>query len=197
MATDFKIDVVDIEREIERKIVTILRFLFSADKDFRYSEDNMETRISIGTDYPNEETPIQIPHLIISGITYSFDMGNSLFQNYANPVFNEDGVNVGHRYINTIPFSYQLNCYGENYESRNLANRVLNYITFVGKPAFNSLNVRTLRAEKGNTTPSSQFPKKFHTAIIASGVYEWAGVVQALDESKLHLLKSITFNNTD
>ena len=197
MSNDFKIDVVDIEREIEKKIVTILRFLFGADRDFRYSDSEKETRLCIGTDYPSEETPMMIPHLIISGITYSFDMGNTIFQNYANPVFNKKGVNVGHRYINTIPFSYQLNCYGENYESRNLANRTLNYITFVGKPAFNALNVRTLRADKGNTTPSSQFPKKFHTALTVSGIYEWAGVVQALDENKLHLLKSITLNNTD
>jgi hypothetical protein len=197
MSNDFKIDVVDIEREIEKKIITILRFLFNADKDFRYSDDDKETRLCIGTDYPNNETPMEIPHLIISGITYSFDMGNSIFQNYANPVFNDDGVNVGHRYLNTIPFSYQVNCYGENYESRNLANRALNYITFVGKSAFNALNVKTLRAEKGNTTPSSQFPKKFHTALIVSGVYEWSGAIRALDESKLNLLKSITLNNTD
>ena len=197
MSNDLKIDVVDIEREIEKKIVTILRFLFSVDKDFKYSDDDAQTRICIGTDYPMGENPMQIPHLIISGITYSFDMGNTIFQNYANPVFNQQGVNVGHRYINTIPFSYQLNCYGENYESRNLANRTLNYVTFVGKEALNSLNVRTLRADKGNTTPSSQFPKKFHTALSVNGIYEWTGTIQALDESKLHLLKSITLNNTD
>lgn len=197
MDNDFKIDVVDIEREIEKKIITILRFLFSVDKDFRYSDNERDTRLCIGTDYPSEEAPMRIPHLIISGITYSFDMGNSIFQNYANPIFNDLGVNIGQRYLNTIPFSYQVNCYGENYESRNLANRTLNYVTFVGKSAFKALNVTTLRAEKGNTTPSSQFPKKFHTALIVSGVYEWSGIVKALDESKLHLLKSITVNNTD
>lgn len=191
---DTLIEVLDIEREIEKHIVAILRFLFSFDKDFTYSDDDFATKLCIGTDYPSNKAPMMIPHIVISGITYSFDMGNFLFQNYSNPVFNQSGVNVGHRYLNTIPFSYQVNCYGENYESRNLANRALNYITFVGAPAFNKLDIRTLRAEKGNTTPSSQFPKKFHTALSVNGIFEWQGTVKALDEDKLHLLESINLN---
>ena len=184
------IDTMDIEREIEKNIITALRFLFSANKRFRYDEKDSKTRVCLTTDYVETEAPLKLPHIVLSGITYSFDMGTSFFNNYSSPIF-KDGVNVGHKYINIIPFSYQLSCYGENYVSRDLANAVLNYVTFAGIPAFRALNIRTLRADKGNTTPTSQFPKVFHTAVSVSGSFEWQGEVTAIDETKLNILKSI------
>ena len=194
MIRDTIIDVMDIEREIERRIVTSLRFLFELDKRFTYDDNAAKTKVCITTDYVENEAPLKLPQVVLSGITYSFDMGTSFFNNYAAPLFNDNGVNIGHKYINVIPFSYQLGCYGENYTSRDLANATLNYVTFAGIPAFKALNIRTLRADKGNTTPTAQFPKVFHTSVSVSGSFEWKGEVTTIDETKLNILKSINFN---
>ena len=194
MNKDTVMDVMDIEREIERRIIQSLRFLFSLDKRFIYDDDEKKTKVCLTTDYTENEAPLKLPHIVVSGITYSFDMGTSYFNNYSQPLFNDNGVNIGKRYINVIPFSYQLGCYGENYTSRDLANATLNYVTFAGIPAFKALNIRTLRAEKGNTTPTAQFPKVFHTSVNISGSFEWKGEVTAIDETKLSILKSINLN---
>lgn len=194
MNKDTIMDVMDIEREIEKRIVHSLRFLFGLDKRFLYDDDIKKTKMCITTDYTENEGPLKLPQVVVSGITYSFDMGTSYFNNYARPLFSESGVNIGHRYINVIPFSYQLGCYGENYTSRDLANAALNYVTFAGIPAFKALNIRTLRAEKGNTTPTAQFPKVFHTPVNISSSFEWRGEVTAIDETKLNILKSINLN---
>lgn len=191
---DYLIEVQDIERELERKIVTGLRFLFSLNKRFTYSNDPKQTKVVIGVDYPEGDAPLKIPHICVGGITYSFDMESSLYQNYAEDIW-RNGVKVGEARAAQIPFTYQVSCYGERNLSRDLANATLSNLTFVGREIFtNRLQIRTLRADKGNTTPYSQFPNVFVTPVSCGSIYGWCGSVVAMDETKLNILKKIEVN---
>lgn len=190
---DYIIEVQDIERELERKIVTALRFLFSMNKRFRYSSDPKETKVVIGVDYPEGDTPLKIPHICVGGITYSFNMESSLYQNYAKDIW-RNGVKVGEARATQIPFTYQVSCYGERNLSRDLANAALSNLTFIGITVFNSLGTRTLRADKGNTTPYAQFPNVFVTPVSCSSIMDWCGEVVAIDETQLNILKKIEVN---
>ena len=121
-------------------------------------------------------------------------MGTSLGNNYQGAVYNDDGVKVGDRFSNIIPFSYQLSCYGERNASRDLANGALSNVTFVGRDLLEKLGIRTLRAEKGHTSPMKQYPKVFNTPVSVSSMLQWTGVVQALATSQLDILQKIQAN---
>lgn len=188
---DYLIDVMDIEKTIEQKIVIPLRYLFSLAKRFKYDEDQNKTRVMIGVDYPRTDIPLKVPQICVGGITYSFDMEHTLYKNYMEDIVNEDGIHIGERQINQLPFTVQLNCYGERNVSRDLANAALSNITFIGRELFHKVGVRIMRADKGNTTPYAQFPKYFTTVVSCNGVMGWTGVNKALDVSKLNILRDI------
>lgn len=190
---DYLIDVMDIERVIERKITTALRFLFTMHPRFRYDDEALKTRVIIGPDYPENDKPLAMSQICVGGITYVFDMEMSLGQNYLGPQY-ENGIKVGDKYATVIPFSYQLSCYGERNASRDLANAALNNATFVGRDIFNKLGIRTMKAEKGHTSPSKQFPKLFTTTVSCSSVMEWVGIIKAFDPTQLNLLEKIQAN---
>lgn len=194
MNQGFNIAAVDIEREIERKIVLALRFLFSLHNRFTYDDDMRRTRVVIGIDYPENESPLKLAQLCVGGITYSFNMEASLAQNYLGAKYDDNGVKIGDNFACVIPFSYQITCYGERNASRDLANATVNNVTFVGRQIFNHLGIRTLNAEKGQTTPSSEFPKLFVTPVSCSSAVEWVGTIKAFDASKLNLLEKIKLN---
>ena len=191
---DYQINVMDIEREIERKIVTAMRFLFTMHPRFHYDDEHRKSRVVIGIDYPENEAPLQMSQLCIGGITYTFDMGTSLGNNYLGPFYGENGVKIGDQFANIVPFSYQISCYGERNASRDLANAVVSNVTFVGRDVFEQLGVRTLRAEKGHTAPTKQFPKVFNTTVSVSSVLEWKGIIKAFDPAQLNILQKIQAN---
>lgn len=188
---DFIIDVMDIEKSIERKIVTALRFLFSLNKRFRYNlEDKRQSKVVIGVDYPEGDAPLKIPHICVGGITYSFDMEATLYQNYMEDVI-KDGIKIGERRGNQVPFSCQVSCYGERNLSRDLANAALSNLTFVGRDIMGMVDLRIMRADKGNTTPYSQFPNIFVTSVSVTGIIGWIGTVSVIDTDKLNILQKI------
>ena len=187
---DFIIEVEDIERSIERKIVIALRFLFSLSKRFKFDSDKRLSRVVIGVDYPKGDAPLKIPHICVGGITYSFDMEASLYQNYMKDII-KDNIKIGEVRGNQIPFSCQISCYGERNLSRDLANAALSNITFVGRNIMDMLDIRIMRADKGNTTPYSQFPNIFVTSVSFSGIVCWSGSVSVIDVDKLELLQKI------
>lgn len=187
---DFIIEVEDIERSIERKIVIALRFLFSLSKRFKFDSDKRLSRVVIGVDYPKGDAPLKIPHICVGGITYSFDMEASLYQNYMKDII-KDNIKIGEVRGNQIPFSCQISCYGERNLSRDLANAALSNVTFVGRNIMDMLDIRIMRADKGNTTPYSQFPNIFVTSVSLSGIVCWSGSVSVIDVDKLELLQKI------
>lgn len=188
---DYIIEVNDIERTIERSIVTALRFLFSLNRRFKYNpDDRRSSRVVIGVDYPEGDAPLKIPHICVGGITYSFDMESTLYQNYMKDVVS-DGLKVGEVRGNQIPFNCQISCYGERNLSRDLANAALNNVTFVGREITDRLNLRIMRADKGNTTPYSQFPNIFVTSVSVTGYVAWTGTVSVIDKDKLNILQRI------
>lgn len=188
---DYIIDVEDIERSIERKIVTALRFMFSLNKRFKYIlGDKKSSKVVIGVDYPEGDAPLKIPHICVGGITYSFDMEASLYQNYIKDVMRDD-IKIGEVRGNQLPFNCQVSCYGERNLSRDLANASLNNLTFVGREIMDTLDLRIMRADKGNTTPYSQFPNIFVTNVSITGIVTWCGTVSVIDTDKLNILQKI------
>lgn len=190
----FMITATDIEREVEKKIVLAQRFLFTMSDRFKYDMDDRKSRVVIGIDYPENDAPLKISQICISGITYTFEMESGFRQNLVGPIYDDSGVHIGDKFAVIVPFNYQMTCYGEKHASRDLANEALNNATFVGKQIFNSLGIRTIRAHKGHTSPSAQFPKLFSTTVSCESVLEWVGLSKVIDVNQLNILEKIKAN---
>lgn len=163
---------VDIEREIEAKIIRGLRRIFEFDDEFRYNVNDEETGVIITPDFPSPETPFKSPHIVVTNIGFQHNtevtFNNNFYKDYA-----AYGIqNYGSQHIAQLPYSVSIICLGEYDISRNLANRLFYYVSFRAYEYLNvnlKLNIRNVG--KTPTSPKEQYPEKtFQTAIDIQGI---------------------------
>lgn len=167
---------VDIEYELEKMLVTSIQGVFAFDNKFIYNEDETLTKVSITSEYPDETVPLKQPQIIVTQISFDFNLDNSLNRNFADQIFGKNDVFMGNRYMNIIPYSVTLLCLGQYYESKDLANKLVNYVAFQASSVFDSVGLHITRVSKGASTPQAQFPTKvFQTPVSVLGNLHWVG----------------------
>ena len=184
--------VIDIEREIEAKYVIALRTIFEFDNKFIYNKDDKLTKVLITAEYPDKQAVLKTPHIVIAGISYQFDTENAFYKNYARNVFDENGRCIGSVSVNVVPYNANIICVGEQYLSKDLANKVVNYLVIAAKEIFEGLHLNIRSVSKGQTGPYRQYPDKaFETSIAIQGHVQWQGTSKTTDIAQLHILQKI------
>lgn len=165
---------IDIEYELEKMFVTTFRGIFEFDQKFVYNKNEQESLIAITSEYPETDVPLQSPHLVVTGISYQFNMMNSLTNNFYREYMTPEGLCS--EYLNIIPYSINIACLGEIFVSKDLANKVINYVSFEMSEVFEGLGLNIMNISKGPTTPQSQYPDKvFETVVSIQGKVDWKG----------------------
>jgi hypothetical protein len=166
---------VNMEYEIEKRSITALRAVFEIDDTFRYNKVEEQTQLLINSEYPEKNTAIKVPRLIITGITLSVNCVNTLGGNFYRDIL-VDGK-MGQEYANIIPYTANLICLATLYESKDLANKTLNYISFEYNEVFDAVGLKIINVTKGATVPQNQYPEKiFETPVMVQGQIDWTGV---------------------
>jgi hypothetical protein len=166
---------VNIEYELEKRFVLALRAIFEIDDTFVYNDDEETTKLLIASEYPQQGTEIKIPRIIVTNISFGFNSLNSINNNFYREVF----VNgkYGQEFLNIIPYNVNLMCLAPLFDSKDLANKVLNYISFEASEVFDAVQLNVMNVAKGVTVPQSQYPEKiFETPIAVQGKVDWKGV---------------------
>lgn len=165
---------IDIERELERRIIIGLRKVFEVFEfsgEFRYNNDDEITRIIITPDFPVSEIAFKTPHIVVTNIRYQINNQATLQNNFYQDVSRANIHNYESEHIVMIPFLSSMLCMGEYDVSRNLANRLFYYISFQAYDYFSlllKLNLSNLSKE--STAPAAQYPEKiFQTPVNLQG----------------------------
>ena len=169
--------ILDIEYELEKKYIKGLKAIFEKDTDFSYNSSDEDTKVIITTDYPEGDTPFKTPHIVVSGIAYQLNPQNTFNNNFYRDVEYNGMANGAQEFANIIPFSLTLICLGEWSLSKDLSNRLVQYLSFIAYSYFyDILGVQVMNISKSPTVPQSQFPEKvFETSVSIQGNLEWAG----------------------
>jgi len=183
----------DIEAILEDLFIAPLKQMFANDDEFLYSEDTAESRLSITLEYPKKkDAPMAKPHLLISGIGYSFNLDTSLLKNFAEDRFDTSGFNNQSVEATKIPYSLTITAIGGHSVSKNLANRVINYMILVYKKVFMDLGLNIMSVNKSPTMNSSKYPEEvFDTSIQVQGNITWTGITSYLDKVSANALTAI------
>lgn len=186
-------DVVDIEAAIEDLYMSALRATFKHDKEFMYSDEKSSRKLEITLEYPEKiEAPFSKPHLLISNISYSINFDTSIFRNFLEDKFDETGFNHRSDKATVIPYSLSMTAIGSKSVSKNLANRVVNYIGITYQQVFNELGLNIMSVNKAPTTSTSRYPEKtFETSIQIQGRLEWTGIISYTNKVDAHALSSV------
>lgn len=188
-----KFNVADIEYEIEKRFVLSLRKIFEFDDRFIYNKDEKITKIVITSEYPEKDAPLKTPHIVVAGISYQFDMQRTFYGNYNDLELDSSGkIVIGENFVNVVPYSLSIICLGELFSSKDLANKVVNYITLAARDVFDGLNLNIASVGKGASGARSQQPEKiFETNVSVQGHVQWNGSVKAANISELNILREI------
>ena len=89
---NYKITDEDIERYIERQLVITLRTLFTLDDNYNYSKDDAHSEFTITGDFPSRDAPGKEAGIVVTGISYTLNLQNTLNQNFSEEVFSQNGV---------------------------------------------------------------------------------------------------------
>lgn len=182
---------IDIEYELEKMFISSLRGIFEFDDKFIYNRDEKLTGVVVTTDYPEVDVPGKVPHLIITSIAYDVNMEAAFSRNFFGNVPN------GQSYAQVVPYSLTIMCLAELYESKDLANKVVNYVTFQASDVFDDLNLGIAHVSKGVSTPQRQYPEKvFGTPVSITGNLNWVGKKIVLPEYA-NVLQAIKLNLQD
>lgn len=196
---NYKITDEDIERYIERQLVVALRVLFTLDDKYNYSKDDANSEFTITADFPSRDAPGKEAGIVVTGISYTFNLQSTLNQNFSEEIFekNSDDVSilVGERYRAAIPFNCTVMCEGEMNYVKDLSNKATNILAFTGKKVIEKLGITLYNISKGSCQPKTQYPSKiFQVPISVSGYVTWVGTYKCLDPDKMeNLLKEIKF----
>lgn len=194
MPPDHK-EVVDIERDIEAKFIYAFRAMFAEDKQFRYNPDDVKTGIIITIEYPEKNVPFKTPHLIVHDIGYQINLNNSLLQGFDRTLYDKDGAWIGDSSTYLIPYSLSVTCVGPHSVSKDMANKIINFISFIYKPLFNNLRVNIASLSKSSARATQQYGEKiFETIIQIQGYLHWTANETIIEKSREHFIKQI---NTD
>ena len=179
---------IDIEYELERKFIGSLRGIFEFDDKFIYNNNEQKTGIIITTDYPNKDVPGKVPHVILTSLAYEINMDSSFNRDYFGNIPN------GQSYAKLVPYSLTLLCLGIDYESKDLANKVVDYITFTASDVFDAQNLNITHVSKGVSSPQEQYPEKvFGTPVTLNGNLNWVGKKETLPQQG-NILNTIKIN---
>ena len=197
---DYKITDEDIEKYIERQIVVTLRVLFTLDEKYNYSKDDTHSEFTISGDFPSRDSPGKEAGVVVTGISYTLNLQNTLDQNFSEEVFlpNKEGIPVlvGQKHRMPVPFNCTVMCEGEMNYVKDLSNKVSNILAFTGKKVIEKLGVTLYNISKGSCQPKSQYPTKiFQVPVSVSGYITWEGTYRYMDPDKMdNLLKEIKIN---
>lgn len=185
------IDVVDIERDIEGRFVTGLRAIFEMDSSFVYNEDDTKTKIMITPEYPEKGSSFYTPHLVVTNISYQFNRQNSFFKNYHQDIINDDGIYIGTKSANIVPYSLNVICLAEYFVSKDLANKTVNYISYAASEVFDIMGLNIQNVSKSPTAAQQQWAEHiFDTNVTVNGYVQWAGR-KTTDVEALNIMKKI------
>lgn len=186
-----ELNMVNIEAEIEQRFINAFRQIFEKDDVFVYNEDDTLTNLIISLEYPQTEAPFKTSQLILTDISYNFNKSTAMFNNYCEDIYDKN-ILIGHRAINIIPYTLTLICLGERFNSKDLANKALSYITFVYENLFLALRLNIRNVSKAPTRARQHLPEKiFETSISVEGYLDWTGVTLANDLHQLNVLKKV------
>jgi len=170
------LNLIDIEQQIEARYVKAFKAIFEKDDTFVYNEDDKLTKLIITPEFPEKDATLKTPHLVVTNITYNFNCETSFYSNYYMDIFDDEGRQIGKRYLNIIPYSLGLVCLSEYFVSKDLANRALSYLTFTAKELFDSIYIKVGSVSKNPTSPHRQYPEHiFETTLSVQGNLEWEG----------------------
>lgn len=171
-----KMPAMDLEYELEKRYVTSLRSIFAFDNKFIYNEDDEKTLIQITPDYPEKDAIIKYPHIVVTNISFDVNLDNTLNRNFAYNMFDTSGMMQGSKFLNIIPYSITMLCLAELFESKDLSNKLVNYISFSASEVFDVMGLHVTRVSKGVSTPQQQFGEKvFQTPVSVIGNIHWQG----------------------
>lgn len=178
--TAASINFLNIDEEIERRLILGLRRVFEDDPDFTFRDDLKTGKIVISSAYPSKDDPMSIIQIVVISEGYQISQ-QSLYNNYANDII-EEGKVVGRKFRATIPYSATLVCLAEGDGiAKDLSNRVISYISFVAAELFNdilNLNIQACARTRGG--PQRQIPEKaFAHTVSINGVLNWTGTMKA------------------
>ncbi len=194
---NYKITDEDIERYIERQLVITLRTLFTLDEKYNYSKDDTCSEFTITGDFPLRDAPGKETGIVVTGISYTLNLQNTLNQNFSEEVFakNNKGepVLVGEVHRAPIPFNCTVMCEGEMNYVKDLSNKVANILAFTGKKVIEKLGLTLYNISKGSCQPKIQHPSKiFQVPVSVSGYITWMGTYKYMDPDKIdNLLKEV------
>lgn len=185
----------DPEKVIEAKYVTALRAIFEYDDKFVYNENDELTKVIISPEYPDKEATLKTPQLVVTNIAYQYNRQTSFFGNLNRDLYDPiTGRPIGQEYVNVIPYSLSCICLAEFFISKDLANRVMNYVTFIASEVFDGLLLHISNVAKSPTVAQQQWPERmFETTVSIQGHVEWVGT-KTKNLSALHLLNKIKIN---
>jgi hypothetical protein len=148
----------------------------------------------ITPEYPEKGASFYTPHLVVTNISYQFNLQNSFFGNYYDDIIEETGVHVGTESANIVPYSLNIICLAEYYVSKDLANKVLNYIAYVARRVFDKMLLNVQTVSKSPTVAQQQWAEHiFETNITVNGYVQWSGT-KTKDLSALNILQRIEQN---
>lgn len=181
----------DIEYEIEKKYMTALRAIFEIDTKFRYNEDDTLTKVIITPEYPMKGSSFKTPHIVATNVSYSFNLQNTMFNNYCSDIIAETGEKIGESILNIVPYSVSLVCLSEYFVSKDLANSVVNWMSAGASEVFKFLGLNIQNVSKSATSAQHQYPEHiFETVVGVQGYVEWQ-CQKFDDQTVLHLLEKI------
>lgn len=176
---------IDIEYHIEGALTKGLRAVFLYEDEFKYDDDDKETKVFISPAYPRKDEDFKIAQICIVNVSYQLSE-NSLFANYYGDIV-RDGAVVGYRYATHVPYSVQVVCVAQSSsESKDLSNKVLDHIMFSSREIFSDLlrlNIKDAQKSSGGFekyVPQDQFT----STISLSGSVHWVG-------EKIHMKPNI------
>lgn len=168
----------DPEYELEKRFVKGFRAVFEKDERFVYNKNQNQTGVVITTDFPDDaDTPLKIPHAVISDIVFQNNIQTSFGYNYLRDVSVKNIINGAQQYAFIYPYSLTIYCSGTRNASKDLAARV-NWWLSLGATAYFSenLGLQITGIQKGRSNLSAQYPEKvFDTPISIQGTLYWVG----------------------
>lgn len=190
------IEAVDIEAKLEDLYMETFRAIYKNHPKYTYSDNKKNTKIMITSEYPTKnELPMKIPQILIHNISYSINLDNTIFRNYL------DCESIDKPYIDSfteatiIPYSLAISAISGKSTSKNIANEIVSYLSFVYKKVFDQLNLQISNLSKGPTQAISKYPQEiFETVIQISGTTQWSGNIKTIDKTKEQVLKRIDIN---
>jgi hypothetical protein len=170
------LNLINLEKEIEKRFVIGLRAIFENDSYFIYNEDDETTKVIITPEYPDKDIVLKTPHLIVTNISYNMDTQTSFYNNFYDTAYDKNGFEIGKKFATVIPYNANILCLAEYYLSKDLANKVVDYAGFSAREVFDYMGLNVKNLSKSPTGAQQQFPEKiFETAVSIQGHVEWHG----------------------